>query len=170
MESALPVGRVLGHRGNQGALTVRVWSGDASAWVGLRALRIGERRIPVLESSAYRDRLVVRLEGVEDGNAAAAFRGERVAADRADAPPVPEGRHHRTDLVGMRVEDDERGAVGTVSDVFPGGAHELLAVATPRRSEVLIPFVDAIVHEVDETARVVRVRLPDGLLELNDGV
>jgi 16S rRNA processing protein RimM len=47
------------------------------------------------------------------------------------------------------------------------GAPDLLEIAAAQGGEILIPFVAEYLQEVDLEARRIRLRLPDGLLELN---
>jgi 16S rRNA processing protein RimM len=123
----------------------------------------------VRAARAYRDRLVLELEGVEDATSAARLRGARVFASIEDAPELPEGMHYRACLVGLRVLDERGGLIGVVRDVVPTGGTDVLAV-TPVDSpsgEVLIPLAREIVLEIDADEARMTVRLPQGLLELN---
>ena len=172
MKAPLPVGRVQGHRGNGGEVTVRVAAGDAEHWVDVETVELSRgnetRTYVVAASRSYRDRLVLKFEGIDDADQAAQLRGFHVAVARDAAPGLPADQHYRADLVGMRVIDEASGPVGRVVDVQPGAAHDLLQVETETGGEVLVPFVDEIVLQVREADRVMDVRLPDGLLELNN--
>lgn len=172
MRPALPVGRVQGHRGNRGEITVRVLAGDADHWCDVPFVLLTQanetRRFAVVESRAYRDRLVLKLEGIQDANRAAALRGAEVTVERELAPELAEDRHYRVDLIDMQVVDAVVGVIGVVEDVQPGTAHDLLIVRTSRDTEVLVPFVDSIVRCVDESSRIIEVELPEGLLSMNE--
>jgi len=65
------------------------------------------------------------------------------------------------------VLDAETGReIGVVEGVLePGGS--LLLDVRGERGEILIPFVSEICREVSEERREIRVRLPEGLEELN---
>jgi 16S rRNA processing protein RimM len=127
----------------------------------------------VERARAYRDRLVLKLEGVEDPNAAEELRGSRVAVAVEDAPELSEGEHYTALLVGMEVVDDEERSVGRVIDVMPTGGKDVLVIAPPTgeseaaaEDEILVPFVEEIV-EVDRAGGLIRIRPPEGLLDLN---
>ena len=71
----LPLGRVSGHRGRTGELTVRIFRGEADHWSEVRRVWVdtgkGESSMfEVEQARAYRDRLVLKLAGVEDPTAA----------------------------------------------------------------------------------------------------
>lgn len=67
---------------------------------------------------------------------------------------------------GYRVVDEVRGMLGHVVDVREMPTQDLLVVEH-EGEEVLIPFVDEFIVEIDEDEGVVRVNLPAGLVELN---
>ncbi len=166
------VGRVAGHRGNSGEITVRVSEPPAGRWVELEAvwLSAGSRddgtRYEVEASRAYKDRLVLKLKGVDDPNRAARMRGSSVSVPEAELPPLPEGEYFHGLLEGMEVVDAASGSVGRVERVVETAGADLLVVMDGDE-ETMIPLVDQIVEEVDREQRRIRVRLPEGLRELN---
>jgi 16S rRNA processing protein RimM len=85
------------------------------------------------------------------------------------APELPPGEHYSASLVGMEVRDDSGRELGRVRDVVPTGGADLLVVeaSPPAVGELLIPMATEIVEQIDREGRLIRVRLPDGLEELN---
>jgi len=173
----LPLGRVAGHRGRHGEITVRVFGGDAQFWSGVSEVWIGAEpggfeAHAVQAARAYRDRLVLRLAGVDDASAAAALRGAQVAVAADAAPRLPAGRHYRAQLVGMVVCVGPE-CIGRVVDLMVTAGRDLLVVqplevpADRAPREILIPWVEPIVERVDERHGVIHVRPPEGLLELD---
>ena len=100
------------------------------------------------------------FEGVADISTADTLRGCRVLARADDVPEYEE----EFDAVGLAVTDDERGALGIVTDVIITGANDVWVVEGPF-GEVLIPVIDDVVQEVDEDAMTARVTLLPGLIE-----
>ncbi|XP_060191840.1 uncharacterized protein LOC132621541 isoform X1 [Lycium barbarum] len=107
--------------------------------------------------------------------------GSALLVKDEDRPVLEEGEFYTRDLVGMRVFLKEtRELVGTVINVFDNGASDLLHVellpdrnAKPRLEGgasgplVWVPFVEAIVPNVDLSKREMLITPPKGLLELN---
>jgi 16S rRNA processing protein RimM len=169
----LPIGRVKGHRGGGGEITVKVGGGDATLWQGVSRFRIEPPGGPAVTCEArevrgYRDRLILRLRGIDDASAAAALRGAEVYAAVEDAPELPEHRHYSAALVGLVVFDENGRELGEIEDVVPTGGTDLLKVRSREAvGELLIPMAREIVLEIDEGGGRVIVRLPEGLEELN---
>jgi 16S rRNA processing protein RimM len=112
---------------------------------------------------------VVKLAGAETIGDAEALAGRRMAIPRAAARPLPPDRFYEFDLVGCAVRDPAGAELGTLVDVETAGDerwHDRWVVRRGDR-EWLIPAVSAIVERVDLAARVVVVRPPEGLVELD---
>jgi len=125
-----------------------------------------------------RSRIIFKFQGVDSINDAEALRGYDVVIPAAERAPLEPGSVYVSDLIGCRVFDLNRdGAVaGEIVDVDRAlSSTELLVVQSPgasrsAASEVLIPFVrDYLVH-IDLPARRVEMRLPEGLLEINNPI
>jgi 16S rRNA processing protein RimM len=139
------------------------------------------RYYEVEHSRAYRDRLVLKLKGIEDGNEAARLRGHDVFVAREDAPRLPDGVHYVAELVGMLVVDERHGELGRVEGIVETGGVDLLRVRRSERDsssasgdgdeedaeELLIPLAREYVRSVDEDERRIHVRIPPGLRDLN---
>ncbi len=167
------MGRVHGHRGRTGEMTVRVAAGVASRWSDITEVWLQRRdgaaeRFDVQHEKAYRDRWVLKLEGIDDSNAAAQWRGASVAVSLAHAPELDEFEHWHATLVGMDVFAADA-SIGRVRDIQPTAGADLLVVQARDGAELLIPLHRDIVVDVDEQARRLRIEPPAGLLELNRG-
>jgi len=89
----------------------------------------------------HSDRLVARLEGIEDRDKAAALTGAVIEVDRAELPATGDREYYRADLVGFKVrnlEDVELGTVGYFVDTPTGpmmvvqGVREHWVLAIPK--------------------------------------
>ena len=112
-------------------------------------------------------RLLVRLDGVADRNAAESLKGTLFVVDSADLPPIEEpDEFYDHQLEGLQVVTTAGAQVGTVAEVLHTAAGELLSVRT-EEGEVLVPFVSAIVTSVSLADQTIEIDPPDGLLELD---
>jgi 16S rRNA processing protein RimM len=165
---------VSGFRGNHGEVTVKVFSGDAARWVHVSRVVLkgsgpgtedGPRKVE--SARAYRDRLVLKLAGVDDASEAEALRGSDVLAPAEDVPRLPEGVYWVERLVGARVMDVALGDIGRVMDVVETGGIDLLVVKDSGGVETLVPLAKEFVTEIDEASGTILLALPEGLRGLN---
>jgi 16S rRNA processing protein RimM len=114
--------------------------------------------------------LLVRFEEIGDRTAAAEIGGTWLLVDSAVLAALDDPDEFRDgDLVGLSVQTVDGTAVGTVTDVLHHG-QDILVVAPvgPGTGQILIPFVKAIVPEVDIAGGVLVIDPPEGLLNLQD--
>lgn len=169
----LVVGRVVKAHGITGEVVVDVRTDDPDARFapgtslrGRPAKGGAEREYTIESMREHGGRLLVRLDGVADRNAADALRGTLFVVDSQELPPIDEpDEYYDHQLEGLQVRTVAGDAVGTVAEVLHTAAGELLAVRGAER-EVLVPFVGAIVTSVSLADRLIEIDPPEGLLEL----
>lgn len=71
------------------------------------------------------------------------------------------------DLIGCTIVDEDAGEIGKVVEIDSNTENELFIVETPDGNTVFIPLTEDFIEEIDEDAKVIRMRLPDGLIDLN---
>ncbi|WP_341721160.1 ribosome maturation factor RimM [Micromonospora sp. FIMYZ51] len=115
----------------------------------------------------HQGRLLVAFEGVLDRDVAEALRGTLVVVDSAEvAPPTDPEEFHDHQLVGLAVVTPDGERLGEVARIDHAPASDLLVLRRPEGRTALIPFVKAIVPEVDLANGRVVVDPPGGLLDL----
>lgn len=113
----------------------------------------------------HQGRLLVRFAEFRDRTEAEAARGTLVElqVEADDAPEDPEEFYDRQ-LIGLVVRTTDGIEVGPVTSVIHGAAQDILAIKANGR-EVLVPFVSALVPEVDLVGGFVVVADRPGLLD-----
>jgi 16S rRNA processing protein RimM len=91
--------------------------------------------------------LLVRFAGIDDRDAAASLKGRDIAVARTELPAPGENEFYWADLVGLEVENAAGESLGRVERLFESGAAPVLVVVG--ESERLLPFVGAVVRQVD---------------------
>jgi 16S rRNA processing protein RimM len=169
----LVVGRVVKAHGVTGEVVVEIRTDDPDTRFApgtiLRgqAKRGPEGRYVVDSARQHSGRLLVRLDGVADRNAAESLKGTLFVVDSADLPPIEEpDEYYDHQLEGLQVRTTAGAQVGTVAEVLHTAAGELLSVRTDE-GEVLVPFVSAIVTSVSLVDQMIEIDPPEGLLELD---
>lgn len=105
----------------------------------------------------HQSTLLVTFEELADRNAAEAVRGTVLYATIGhDEKPEDPEEYYDHQLVGLAVVDLEGTPLGELKAVVHGSAQDLLTVRTPDGRDALVPFVSALVPEVDlDAGRVV---------------
>jgi len=108
------------------------------------------RTLTVAAARRHQTVLLVTFEELNDRNAAEAARGIVLHASiPADESPEDPDEFYDHQLIGLAAYDEDGTPLGTVAGLVHGGAQDLLRIATPEGREALVPFVKALVPEVD---------------------
>jgi 16S rRNA processing protein RimM len=115
-----------------------------------RGLASPLRSLSVAGSRWHRSTLLVTFGELPDRDAAEAARGILLFAtiDGGESPEDPD-EFYAHQLVGLTAYDEHGTRLGEVAALVRGGAQDLLTVRTPDGREALVPFVKALVPEVD---------------------
>ncbi|HEY0228704.1 MAG TPA: ribosome maturation factor RimM [Mycobacterium sp.] len=172
----LVVGRVVKAHGIGGEVVVEVRTDDPAARFApgnaLRAKKsrggAAERNYVVAGAREHGARLLVRLDGVDDRNAADALRGCVFVVDSGDLPPIDEAdTYYDHQLEGLKIRTAAGQDIGVIVEVLHTAGGELLAVKrSDDGDELLVPFVSAIVTSVSLEQGTVEIDPPEGLLDL----
>jgi len=104
----------------------------------------------VAEAQPHGDRLVARLEGIEDRDRAAALTGAVIEVDREQLPPTGEREYYQADLIGLPVRNLEGVELGKVSYFLETPTGPMMVVQGER--EYWVPAVPKHLSKVDLAA------------------
>jgi len=164
------IGKVGSPVGIKGEVRITLYAQDSTNLKEGKVLlleRAGKTVTSAIKRLRYqKDRPVVKLEGIDDRNAAEDIRGMEVSIYASDLEELPEGEHYVRDLIGCSVRDIKDGSeVGILKDVIQNTAQSVLEVGTAGGKSVLIPAVDAFLRNIDEEAGIIEVELIPGFLD-----
>jgi 16S rRNA processing protein RimM len=169
----LTIGRAVKAHGVTGELVVEIRTDDPElrfapgTILHAKSSDHGEHNYVVEGVRPHGSRLLLRLAGVADRDAADALRGSLFVIDSEDLPPIDEpDTYYDHQLEGLLVRTTAGRDIGTVAEVLHTAAGELLAVNRAESGELLVPFVSAIVTSVSLDSGIVEIDPPEGLLEL----
>ncbi len=153
------LGKIVGAYGVQGWVRVYPLADDPQAWGKLPAWWLGQEHAPetwhevaIRRSRLHLGAVVAQLDGVSDRNAAEALKGTLVGVPREAMPPAGENEYYWDDLIGLDVVNVRGEPLGKVDRLIETGANDVLCVKSEGGREHLLPFVGAVVLDVDLAA------------------
>jgi 16S rRNA processing protein RimM len=166
-EARIAMAAVGAPHGVRGEVRLNVFAEDPSVLAKLGPYRTDDgREVTIRSVRVQGGRLIARLDGVEDRDAAAALTGATLTLDRAALPPIAEEEtFYHADLIGLAAELADGTALGRVTAVPDFGAGDLLEITLEEGGQALVPFTKAIVLEVDLAAGRLCIDPPEGLLD-----
>ena len=156
----IEAGRIVNTHGVAGEVKIEVWLDSPQFLKSFKRCFIDRREVKLLSARVHKGFLIVKLEGVEDVNAAMALKGRTVVIDRADAR-LPKGAFFLQDIIGASVVDESGSEIGKLVDVMETPASNVYVVKGER--EHLIPAVPEFILSTDADNGIITVHLIEGM-------
>ena len=160
MKEYVEAGKIVNTHGVNGELKIELWLDSPAFFKKFKRLFLDGQERRILSAREHKGLVIVRLEGVDDLNAAMALKGRTVEVLRADAP-LKEGEFFIQDIIGFEVIDEDGQTVGVMTGAEENPAAMLYVVRGER--EHLIPAVPAFIRGIDAEKRQIRVHMIEGL-------
>lgn len=80
---------------------------------------------------------------------------------------VPEdqlGEYYYHEIIGCNVVTEEGEALGTIKEVLSPGANDVWVIKRPKGQDLLIPYIDDVVLQVNIENKLVTIHVTEGLL------
>ena len=177
---ALLVARIGKPHGLRGEVTVQLHTDDPEArFVPGAVLQTRAapgsgvpRTLTVATARLHRAIWLIGFEQIPDRTGAESLRGTELFLDAADLTATDDDSEgwYEDELVGLAVVTPDGTVVGEVAGLETRAVQDLIVVKLVAGGEALVPFVEAIVPEVDLDAGRVVIDPPAGLLDLNADV
>ncbi|MGW1043353.1 ribosome maturation factor RimM [Streptomyces sp. NPDC002547] len=166
----LVVARIGRAHGIKGEVTVEVRTDEPElrlapgAVLATEPVSVGP--LTIATGRVHSGRLLLRFDGVQDRTGAEALRNTLLIAE-IDPDELPEGEdeyydHQLMDLDVVTVDGTE---VGRITEISHLPHQDLFVVERPDGTEVLIPFVEEIVTEIDLEEQRAVIDPPPGLID-----
>jgi 16S rRNA processing protein RimM len=125
------------------------------------------REVEIEDLWPHKGLLVFKFAGIDSISDAEALIGSELQLPQAERAQLEQGWNYVSDLVGCTVFDRDS-EIGRIEDVqFGAGEAPLLIVAGAGGKKFDVPFAEAYLESVDMARKQVRMKLPEGMLEIN---
>jgi 16S rRNA processing protein RimM len=169
MEELVAIARLARTRGLRGELVADVLTDFPERFDDLKnvtaILPDGERQQLKIENFWFqKNRVILKFESFNSIELAETLVNAEICVPESEAVELEEDEFYDWQLEGCKVETLEGEPIGIVKEVMRTGGTENLVV-TGETKDYLIPFAETICTEVDVEQKLIRVDLPEGLLE-----
>ncbi len=121
-----------------------------------------------IENLTLRDdnSVLVKLQDIDNADLAKQFVNHDLYISKNDLKSKPGHPFNFMEIIGFDVRDNTHGPVGKVEEIINNREQYLLRITTGK-TEILVPFVEEIIVEIDKKGKVVFIDAPVGLIDLN---
>ena len=167
----LEVGQIVGTHGVRGEVRVNPWCDSPEFIKQFKTLyydKNGQSSVKVVVCRPHGNVALLKLDGVETVEAAAAMRNKVLFMKRSDAK-IAEGSYFIAELCDCTVidADDTDKVYGILTDVSETGANDVWHITNDGK-EYLIPAIPDVVDSVDVKQGIIKIRPLKGIFEDED--
>lgn len=135
------------------------WLGHEDGLIKSGSTKNSWQKYEVESAKVHVNTLLVKLRGINDRDAALAVRSKKIAVPREQLPEPGDDEYYWSDLIGLKVTNQQQVVFGSITDVFETGANDVIVVKEIGKTgqERLLPFIDQVILEVDMKAKTMLV-------------
>lgn len=168
MEDLLRVGVIASTHGVRGEVKVFPTTDDANRFKKLKKVYLdtGKEKI-LLEIEGvkfFKNMAILKFKGIDNINEIEKYRNKDLLIERTDAVPLGENEYFICDLIGCSVVTEDDKELGLLEDVLQTGANDVYVVKTPDKKEILLPYIEECILNIDISNRKITVHLMPGLI------
>jgi 16S rRNA processing protein RimM len=156
------VARIGAAHGVRGAVKLWTFTEDPLAVkdYGPLTTRDGARQFEVTHVREAKDHLVATFKGVASREDAERLNGIELYIAREKLPETDDDEYYHADLIGLAAVNTAGEPLGRVAAIHNFGAGDIIEIAPPHGSTMLLPFTNAVVPAVDLKGGRVVIELP----------
>lgn len=147
MEQFLNIGQIVNTHGVKGEVKVFPLTDDPMRFKKLKMVIIDNKEVQILSCKFQKDRVILKLEGVDTMDDAMRLKNKYLKVSRENAVKLPKDSYFIADLIGCSVFDTDETPLGEVYDVIKTGSNDVYWVKG--KKELLIPVLKEIVLEIN---------------------
>ena len=159
----IKLGKITAPQGIKGEVRVYPYTDKPTRFSENEAVLLNGRRCRIEKARYMKNMAILKLEGIDDRNAAEAMRNRELLLPREELWQQPEDTYFVDDLVGCAVVSEDGAPVGTLKTIHSRPAQDLYEIERADGSSFLLPAVKEFVRHVDVTNRTITIHLIEGL-------
>ena len=121
-----------------------------------------EKTCQLEDSRIQGNKIVIKLEGVNDRDDADLLKNLQIKVNRFDLPKLDENSYYWGDLIDFNVIDIKGKHVGKVDSLFSTGSNDVLVIIDEAKERLLVPFImEEVIKCVDLIKELISIDWPD---------
>ncbi|MCH2476960.1 MAG: ribosome maturation factor RimM [Gammaproteobacteria bacterium] len=114
------------------------------------------------DSRVQGNKIVIKLENVNDRNDADLLKNLQIQVNRSDLPELDQNSYYWEDLVDFNVIDIKGNHVGKVDSLFRTGSNDVLVIIDETKERLLVPFImEEVIKYVDLAKELISIDWPE---------
>jgi 16S rRNA processing protein RimM len=127
----------------------------------------GKEPIEVIVKSHRRHKNfdLLLFQGYESISDVEPFKGSLLKVPKSQLQSLDDGEYYFHEIIGCTVWTDQGKELGVVKEILTPGANDVWVVRRKGQKDVLIPYIDEVVKEIDVERKKITISPMEGLIE-----
>lgn len=122
-------------------------------------------KMKIQSSKPYKNMYLLKFEDFDNINDVEKFMNYYLWVDKAQQEKLDDGEFYYHQIIDCKVVSNEGEDIGVIKEIISPGANDVWVVITEEKKEILIPYIDSVVKEVNVAKKTVIIELMEGLID-----
>jgi len=123
------------------------------------------KKVVVESHRVHKNFDLLTFEGMHSIQDVEQFKGSLLKVDENQLSELDEGEYYFHEIIGCNVFTDNGEEIGTIREILATGANDVWVVKRKVGKDLLIPYIDEIVKEIDIDEKKIIITPMEGLLD-----
>lgn len=162
MGKMLAVGKICNTHGVRGNIKLIPWTDFPEVFENIDYITVENIRYDIKDVKYQKSNIILKLQGIDTVEEAEKLRDLTAYCEETQLEELPEDTYYIADLIGCEVYEGEN-LIGKISDVFSAGGADLYEIKG-KGAPIYLPAIKENVLSVDIKNKIIKVKLPEGLI------
>ncbi len=122
------------------------------------------REVVVQSYRNHKNFLLVKFEGIDSVEEAEKLKNLQIKIDSDEVGELEENEFYFHQIIGCEVFDENDRNLGEIIDILTPGANDVWVIKGEEGKEILIPYIEDVVKQIDITNKKVNIEVMEGLI------
>ncbi|WEG11607.1 ribosome maturation factor RimM [Pullulanibacillus sp. KACC 23026] len=108
---------------------------------------------------------LLTFEGYPTINEVQGFKGQYLFVSEDLLRELEENEYYYHEIIGCVVETEEGKVLGKIKEILSTGANDVWVIQRPKKKDLLIPYIEDVVKDVDLETKKVIIHVMEGLID-----
>ena len=123
------------------------------------------REVIVESYRNHKNFLLVKFEGIDSVEEAEKLKNLQIKIDSDEVGELEENEFYFHQIIGCEVFDENDKNLGEIIDILTPGANDVWVIKGENGKEILIPYIEDVVKQIDITNKKVNIEVMEGLID-----
>ena len=123
------------------------------------------REVVVQSYRNHKNFLLVKFEGIDSVEEAEKLKNLQIKIDSDEVGELEENEFYFHQIIGCEVFDENDRNLGEIIDILTPGANDVWVIKGEEGKEILIPYIEDVVKQIDIINKKVNIEVMEGLID-----